>query len=169
MQTPLAQARPFPPQLLPVYKLNIRDGPIEKKCENEHIPFGIVTSAGHADEFPVHISAISQLASFAGRHTCVDGANEHCCVQQALLSGSHTAPDLSLHVVESQQVELTPLPGSHSSPASTIPFPHIPREMVSFALAASMRHAVFVAEAPDCMREPEGSGGISDERCRYGG
>ena len=40
--------------------------------------------------------------------------------------------------------------------------------MVSFALAASMRHAVFVAEAPDCMREPEGSGGISDEHCRYG-
>ncbi len=121
-----------------------------------HIPFGAVISAGQADELPVHISAISQLASFAGLHTCVAGANEHCCVQHALLSGSHTAPDLSLHVVESQHAEFTPLPGSHSSPASTIPLPHIPREMRSFALAASIRQVVLVApDAPGCMREPE--------------
>jgi hypothetical protein len=40
-------------------------------------------------------------------------------------SGSHTAPGRSLHVVVSQHVDLTPRPGPQSSPASTIPLPHI--------------------------------------------
>lgn len=68
VQTPLAHASPSDPQL----------------C-----PFGENTSAGHVDELPVHISGWSQLTSLAGRHTCVDGANEHVSVQHALLAGSH--------------------------------------------------------------------------------
>jgi len=74
---PLAQARPDP----------------------QARPFGANTSAGHAAEEPVHVSAVSQRASRAARHTCVSGANWHCEVQQALLPGSHTAPERNLQIV----------------------------------------------------------------------
>lgn len=46
-------------------------------------------------------------------------------MQHVELLGSHTALLINLHVLESQHDELTPLPGSQSSPLSTIPLPHI--------------------------------------------
>ena len=101
---PAAHARPLDPQLFPL---------------------GEKTSAGQADEFPVHTSAASQLASFAGRQTWVAGANRHCAVQQGALLGSQTAFGRNLQVLGSQHVEFEPLPGSQSSPLSTIPLPHI--------------------------------------------
>lgn len=51
---PVAHARPLGPQLF---------------------PFGAKTSAGQADEFPVHISVESHVGSWAARQTCVAGAN----------------------------------------------------------------------------------------------
>lgn len=133
VQTPLAQASPPDPQLW---------------------PFGENWSSGHADELPVHISAWSQLASFAGRHTWVAGANEQVSVQQALLAGSHCAFALSLHVEASQHDEVTPWPGSHSSPCSTMPLPHMPSEIVRWAAEASMRHDVLVLPPLlPCIRE----------------
>ena len=112
---------------------------------------------------PVHISAVSHCASFAGRHTCVVGANAHEPVQHGDESGSHTAPFLNLHVETSQQVELEPMPGSQSSPASTMPLPHIWSVMTCLAVVSevgalgSMRQEVFVGppEVP-AMREPSG-------------
>ena len=93
-------------------------------------PLGENTSAGQADELPVHVSAVSHLSSRDGRHTCVVGANVHRSVQHGLLAGSHTAPARNLQVLGSQQ-ELDPrIPGSQSSPGSTMPLPHIRREIV---------------------------------------
>ena len=139
MHTPLAHASPPEPQLL---------------------PFGANTSAGHAELLPVHISAVSHCASLLGRHTCVLGANVHCAVQHSELSGSHTASPMNLHVLTSQQVEFEPRPGSHSSPASTMPFPHIWSVMRGLEVSdvgafAEMRQDVFVfpPELP-AMSEP---------------
>jgi len=101
---PVAHARPLEPQLF---------------------PFGAKISAGQDDVFPVHTSGVSQAASLAGRQTCVAGANWHCAVQHGVLLGSHTEFLVNLHVLESQHVELTPMPGSQSSPLSTMPLPHI--------------------------------------------
>ena len=105
----------------------------------------------------MHISAVSQLASFAGRHTCVDGANWHELRQHALLSGSHTEPDVNLHVAELQHVELRPGPGSQSSPSSTMPFPHIWSEIVGRDASGSTRQFVvtFPAELVPESGEPE--------------
>ena len=97
-------------------------------------------------------SAVSHFASFDGRHTCCAGANPQLCVQQALLSGSHTALFLNLHVAALQQLESTPRPGSQSSPVSTMPLPHIWREMVCLvASPGSMRQVVLL---PEVIMEP---------------
>lgn len=99
---------------------------------------------------PVHVSAVSQRASLAGRHTWVLGAKLHWSVQHALLSGSHTALFLNLHVCASQQVELEPKPGSQSSPDSTMPLPHICSVINGFAAVndvgafGSTRQVVFM-------------------------
>lgn len=95
-----------------------------------NLPLGITTSAGQDEELPVQTSCTSQLTSLEGRHTVVAGAKVHWLVQHALFSGSHCALPLNLHVATSQHVELEPMPGSQSSPFSTMPFPHIWREMV---------------------------------------
>lgn len=92
-------------------------------------PSGLVTSSGQAPLVPVHVSAMSHVADTAGRHTVEFEAKRHEEVQHSALDGSHCAPDLSLHVDESQQAEERPAPGSHSSPGSRIPFPHLLREM----------------------------------------
>lgn len=93
-------------------------------------PFGANMSAGQADEFPVHNSSVSQVASLEARQTCVAGANWHCAVQHGALKGSQTALFWNLQVLGLQHVEFVPLPGSQSSPLSTIPFPHIWSAMV---------------------------------------
>lgn len=92
----------------------------------------------------MHISAISHFASLDGRQICVAGAKEHCCVQQALLDGSHTAFLVNLQVVESQHGEDMPCPGSQSSPFSTMPLPHIWRAIVCRLGSGSTKHEVFV-------------------------
>ena len=120
-----------------------------------YLPLGENTSVGHVEEFPVHVSAVSQLASLLGLHTCVDGANPHWDVQHGLLSGSHNAPERNLQVLASQHGESLPDPGSQSSPDSTIPLPHICKEMVWRAVAASTRQSVLVLPpALPSMREP---------------
>lgn len=120
-----------------------------------NLPLGEKTSVGHADELPVHISAWSHWASFAGLHTCVVGAKEHESVQQGLLAGSQTAPDLNLQVLTSQHDEVEPFPGSQSSPSSTMPLPHICREMVFTPDPGSAKQVVLVLppEVP-AMSEP---------------
>lgn len=85
----------------------------------------------------------------------MEGAKEHCDVQHWLLDGSHTDPELNLQVAASQQVELTPLPGSQSSPASTIPLPHICSDIVFRVGSGSRRQVVFVFPFElDCIKEP---------------
>ncbi len=113
-----------------------------------NVPLALNLSSGQLDEVPVHVSAVSHLSSFAARHTVAAGAKLHCSVQHALLSGSHTAPFVNLHVDESQHDEVTPEPGSQSSPSSTIPLPHICSEMVSLASEALMRHVVLTPPSP---------------------
>lgn len=49
--------------------------------------------------------------------------------QTMISTYSHTAPDLNLHVVASQQLLSCP-PGSQSSPASLMPLPHIFKDVV---------------------------------------
>lgn len=90
-----------------------------------HLPFGAMLSAGQDDEFPVQNSGVSHLASIDGRHIWVEGAKEHWSVQHGLLRGSQEAFDSNLQVVELQQADSIPTPGSHSSPRSTMPLPHI--------------------------------------------
>ena len=120
------------------------------------VPFFAVTSAGQDEELPVQNSAVSHLASVEGWQTCVDGANVHWAVQQGLLWGSHKALLMNLHVAESQQLEVAPIPGSQSSPASTIPFPHICRDMTVRPESGSTRHEVFTdPPIPPCIKEPE--------------
>lgn len=96
---------------------------------DRYSPLGAKWSGGQADELPVQFSGKSHLASFASRQTCVDGAKEHCAVQQGVLAGSQIAPDVNLQVAESQHLDVTLLPGSQSSPASTMPLPHIWSDM----------------------------------------
>ena len=93
-------------------------------------------------------------------HVQCHGANVHCAVQHSELSGSHTASPTNLHVLTSQQVEFEPRPGSHSSPDSTMPFPHIWSVMSGFEVSdvgafAETRPDVFVfpPELP-AMSEP---------------
>lgn len=88
-------------------------------------PFGLVISVGHVDELPVQNSDVSHLSSLDCLHNCVFGASWQLLVQQVEPLGSHTAPAVNLQVCESQHVELLPKPGSQSSPASTMPLPHI--------------------------------------------
>lgn len=136
---PLAHASPSLPQLWPKIKsIQIHTQKLI------HKPLGVVWSAGQADELPVHISAWSQRVSLDGRHTCVLGANVHCSVQHWLLNGSQTAPLMNLQVVESQQVLFVPVPGSQSSPCSTIPFPHIWSPTSCTSVFASMRQEVSI-------------------------
>ena len=66
-------------------------------------------------------------------------------MQHWVFEGSQTAPDLNLQVEVSQQVELAPLPGSQSSPGSTIPFPHCCNDMVlRVDVAGSITQVVLV-------------------------
>jgi hypothetical protein len=115
-------------------------------------PFGENTSAGQADEFPVHVSPWSQFGSREGRHTCVAGANEHWLVQNLQVSGS-------------QQVLDPRIPGSQSSPSSTMPLPHILREMVRRLGSGSTKHVVLVRP---CMSEPVGKGVVVITICACG-
>ncbi len=62
-------------------------------------PFGCVLSAGQVALVPVQYSAMSHLASIAGLHTCVVGANEQDEVQQDWDKGSQTAPCRNLQAV----------------------------------------------------------------------
>ena len=66
-------------------------------------------------------------------------------MQHGALLGSHTALLINLHVLESQQVELAPLPGSQSSPLSTMPLPHIFSVMSCSLGLGFMRQLVFTA------------------------
>jgi hypothetical protein len=85
----------------------------------------------------------------------VDGAKVHFEVQHWLLKGSHTEPEVNLQVVESQQVEIESLPGSQSSPASTMPFPHICKDIVWRLGSGFSRQEVFVFPcALSCIKEP---------------
>ena len=52
---------------------------------------------------------------------------------------------MNLQVVESQHGELLPLPGSQSSPVSTMPLPHIWREIVGTVESDECRHVVFIS------------------------
>jgi hypothetical protein len=146
---PVAHARPLDPQLF---------------------PFGAKISAGHADEFPGHISGISQAGSLAGRQTCVAGANWHCAVQHGVLLGSHTEFWVNLHVWESQQVELTPLPGSQSSPLSTMPLPHIWSVMVCRLGSGFRRQLVSTCPLAELSisepRRVSSKGGVTEMRIR---
>lgn len=107
-------------------------------------PFGLVMSVGHVDEFPVQNSGVSHLSSLDFLHVCVFGANWQPPVQQVEPLGSHTAPALNLQVCGSQHVELFPGPGSHSSPASTMPLPHICMEITWRVGSGSRTQDVFV-------------------------
>lgn len=100
----------------------------------------------------MHDSATSQVGSCDGLQICVLGANWHCCVQHVLLAGSQTEPDVNLHVVALQHVEFLPLPGSQSSPVSTMPFPHIWRESVCLLGSGGCTHVMFVVF--DSIKEP---------------
>ena len=91
----------------------------------------------------MHNSAVSQLGSLEARQTCVAGANWHCAVQHGELSGSQAALFRNLQVFESQHVEFEPLPGSQSSPVSTIPLPHICSVMVWREGSGFWRQLVF--------------------------
>ena len=53
----------------------------------------------------------------------------------------------NLHVAASQHAEVVPCPGSQSSPSSTIPFPHMLREMVCMPSLGAARHVVLTAFA----------------------
>ena len=110
---------------------------------DENSPFGAVISGGHAEELPVQYSAVSHFWSLEGRQIWSAGAKLQASVQQGLLLGSHNAPFLNLQVWTSQQLELTPGPGSQSSPASTMPLPHICNETVFLAWSGSTRQVVF--------------------------
>lgn len=88
------------------------------------VPSAFVSSGGQSAEVPVHVSAMSHVSVIAGRQTWPDGAYVQVEEQQVFVAGSHWAPARSLHVDESQQSEVAPWPGSHSSPGSRIPFPH---------------------------------------------
>lgn len=70
----------------------------------------------------MHVSAVSQRVSTAGRQTVEAEANWQVPVQQADVEGSHCDPEVSLQSLP-QQVELV-VPASHSSPGSKIPLPH---------------------------------------------
>lgn len=87
------------------------------------VPSATWLSAGQVALVPLHVSAVSQRGSTAGRQTCVAGARRQDDVQQAELDGSQTEPDVNLQVVGLQQLDCWP-PGSQSSPGSTMPLPH---------------------------------------------
>ena len=92
------------------------------------VPSATWPSAGQVALVPVHVSAVSQRGSTAGRQTCVDGASWHDDVQQAELVGSQTEPEVNLQVVGLQHADCWP-PESQSSPGSTMPLPHCWRLM----------------------------------------
>lgn len=76
-------------------------------------------------------------------------------MQHSALLGSHTALLINLHVLESQHVELTPLPGSQSSPLSTIPLPHMFSVMSCWLGLGFTRQVVFTAPlVVFCISEP---------------
>ena len=85
---------------------------------------------------------MSHELSLDTRQTCVEGANWHVPVQHGPESGSHIAPGRSLHVVVSQHDDSTPTPGSQSSPASTIPLPHICSENVFCVGSGGLMHVM---------------------------
>ena len=104
----------------------------------------------------MHNSAVSQLGSFESRQTCVAGANWHRAVQHGELSGSQTALFRNLQVLGSQHVEFEPLPGSQSSPLSTIPLPHICSAMVWREGSGFRMQLVFTLLAWEpCISEPK--------------
>jgi len=116
-----------------------------KPLEPHDLPLGATISVGQVDEVPVQYSAGSQVTFLEALQTSVEGAKLHWEVQHALENGSHCAPLVNLHVAESQHGDVTSEPGSHSSPSSTIPFPHICRERrVRVLEEASTRHEAFV-------------------------
>lgn len=89
-------------------------------------------STGQVLELPVHVSAMSQAPVLA-RHTVFAGENWHL-LQQLSLESSQTALFLYLHVFASQQglsAQLASPPQSQSSPASTMPLPHLPPLIVT--------------------------------------
>jgi hypothetical protein len=114
-------------------------------------PFAANTSAGHIPLEPVHVSAVSHVASFAARQTVVLDANWHEPVQHSSFDESHTAPVANLHE-DVQHVELMPDPGSQSSPFSTMPLPHWLSEIVRCPALGVTKQDVFIIPPP--MREP---------------
>ncbi len=136
-----------------------------KPLAPQPLPFGVNKSAGQAEEFPVHDSAVSQVASLEARQTCVAGANLHCAVQHGALSGSQTALFRNLQVLGSQHDEFEPLPGSQSSPFSTIPLPHICSEMVWREGSGFRRQLVSTLLACEpCITEPKWDVGEDNAR-----
>jgi hypothetical protein len=123
-------------------------------------------SGGQLDELPVQTSATSQNGSLAGLQTVVAAAKVQSFWQHELLAGSQRAPGRNLQVAVLQQVEFTPWPGSQSSPASTIPFPHCWREMVARLGSGSTRHVVLVCPAltPIIMEPGRKKNGCPDEK-----
>lgn len=144
VQMPFAHASAPVPQLWPWkgYETDL------SQRSRRSPPFGLVMSVGHVDEFPTQNSGASHLSSLDFLHICVFGANWQPSVQQAEPLGSHTAPALNLQVCESQHVELLPEPGSHSSPASTMPFPHICIDITWRVGSGSRMQDVFVWPPP---------------------
>jgi hypothetical protein len=87
-------------------------------------------SAGQLALEPSQTSAISHCESTEGRQTVPLFAIWHCVVQQSEFFGSQTAPERNLQVEASQQGSLVSLPGSHSSPLSTMPLLQLRSEMM---------------------------------------
>ena len=68
--------------------------------------------------------------NFPSHHPLGDSTlSWHKQMQRGLLWGSHVALFFNLHVAESQQAKATPSPGLQSLPFSTMPLPHIQRDI----------------------------------------
>jgi hypothetical protein len=114
-------------------------------------------------EFPVHLSSRSH-GPVLGRQTVSAEANWQL-VQHGLAASSQAAPARNRQVEPSQQLFWAQLaPQSHSSPTSTMPFPHCPAVMVVILLLLT-RQLVLTVPSRSCeqmVRMLQGENAVCD-------
>ena len=88
------------------------------------VPAAWKKSVLHEEELPEHVSAKSHELEAAARHVVPADSNCPPEVQHGSPE-EHTHPLLNLQVALSQQLSVTPTPGSQSSLPSTTPSPHL--------------------------------------------
>ena len=87
----------------------------------QSVPGDLYRSTGQSPISPVQTSAMSQSSCCAGRHSTPGAVNAPFVQQASEFAHSHPASSRQALL---QHASSKKMPGSHSSPASTMPSPH---------------------------------------------